>query len=302
MNQPRVSVIIPIYGVEKYIERCAISLFEQTLADIEYIFINDCTKDHSIDVLNKVIDKYPHRKSNVKIVNMLSNSGQAAVREYGTKLAVGEYLIHCDSDDWVDVNMYEMLYNKAKKENLDIVWCDYYRTDGVNHKLVSLSTQPRLMQGPLWNKLVRRSLYFENNVVYPKANKAEDGALMTQISFYSKSRGYVSQPLYYYYVNQDSICGQISELACLNKLSQEIDNTDLRINFLMEVGKLKEYEDAILLWKFEARKNLLPILNKRKYRCLWRNTYPEINKQYLLGKNISLKSKLKFILLYIGLY
>ena len=104
--RPKVSVIIAIYGAERYIERCAVSLFEQSLEDIEYIFINDCTQDRSIEVLESVIERYSHRKDQIKVVNMPINSGQAAVRRRGIELATGQFIIHCDSDDWVDSSMY----------------------------------------------------------------------------------------------------------------------------------------------------------------------------------------------------
>ena len=110
---PKVSVIIPIYGVEKYIERCARSLFEQTLDDIEYIFIDDCTPDNSMIVLQSIIEKYRFRldkeKKVVRIEKMPSNSGLTAVRSHGMQLALGEYVIHCDSDDWVDRELYETM-------------------------------------------------------------------------------------------------------------------------------------------------------------------------------------------------
>lgn len=104
---PKVSIIIPVYGVEKYIERSARSLFEQTLDDIEYLFIDDCTPDKSVEILKRVLEEYPHRKSQVVIHRMEQNSGQAKVREWGMRNATGEYVIHCDSDDWVDMHMYE---------------------------------------------------------------------------------------------------------------------------------------------------------------------------------------------------
>lgn len=126
---PKVSIIIPVYGVEKYIERCARSLFEQTLDDIEYLFIDDCTPDKSVEILKRVLEEYPHRKSQVVIHRMEQNSGQAKVREWGMRNARGEYVIHCDSDDWLDVHMYEEMYNKAIEEDADVVVCDYVVTN-----------------------------------------------------------------------------------------------------------------------------------------------------------------------------
>ena len=117
----KVSVVVPIYGVEKYIERCARSLFEQTLEDIEYIFINDASPDSSIDILKKSLEDYPQRKAQVRIINQPYNMGAAKAREVGIKASTGEYNIHCDSDDWMELNAYEQLYNHAKNNDCDVV-------------------------------------------------------------------------------------------------------------------------------------------------------------------------------------
>lgn len=113
---PKVSVIIPVYGVEKYIERCAISLFKQTLDDVEFIFVDDVTPDYSMEILNLMIDKFRlhfvEKKISVRIERMPTNSGQAAVRRHGVKLAKGDYIIHCDSDDWIDASMLQKMYCK----------------------------------------------------------------------------------------------------------------------------------------------------------------------------------------------
>jgi len=117
---PKVSVIIPVYGVEKYIERCIRSLFEQTLDDIEYIFVDDCTPDNSISILRKVLSEYPNREKQVKILHHEKNKGLAQARQTGLKIASGEYIAHCDSDDWVDKDLYKIAHNKAKSESLDV--------------------------------------------------------------------------------------------------------------------------------------------------------------------------------------
>ena len=110
----KVSVCIPVYGVEKYIEKCARSLFEQTMQDgIEFIFVNDCTKDRSIEILEQVLAEYPHRKEQTRIIHHEKNRGLVAARNTGLAYASGEYIIHCDSDDWVELDMYEKMYKKA---------------------------------------------------------------------------------------------------------------------------------------------------------------------------------------------
>ena len=108
-RRAKVSVVIPVYGVEKYIERCVRTLFGQTLDDMEFIFVNDCTPDCSIDLLCSVLEEFPQRKEQVRIINQPHNMGAAKAREVGIKAATGEYIIHCDSDDWVDCDMYRQM-------------------------------------------------------------------------------------------------------------------------------------------------------------------------------------------------
>ena len=103
---PKVSVIIPVYNVEKYIERCARSLLEQSLKDIEYIFVDDCSPDNSITMLENILKEYPERQPLVKILFHEPNRGLAYTRQEGVDAAKGEYIIHCDSDDWVEPEMY----------------------------------------------------------------------------------------------------------------------------------------------------------------------------------------------------
>lgn len=167
---PKVSVIIPIYNAAPYIERCARSLFEQTLDNIEYIFVNDCTPDESMDILYSVLTEYPHRQQQVKIINQLQNWGVAKARKDGIEAATGQYVIHCDSDDWVDCQMYKMLYEKAVCESLDIVMCDWFRTDGLSISVNTLDINgldktcllgkliDGSLSGSLWNKLVSRHI------------------------------------------------------------------------------------------------------------------------------------------------
>ena len=122
MNQtPKVSMLVPIYGVEKFIERCAISLFEQTYQNIEYIFVNDCTKDDSINVLERVINRYPNRKPFVRIINHKQNKGLAGARNTAVSNATGEFIMHVDSDDYVDKEIVRKAIDKQLRSDADIV-------------------------------------------------------------------------------------------------------------------------------------------------------------------------------------
>ncbi len=118
---PKVSVVIPVYGVEKYIERCARSLFGQTLASMEYVFIDDCSPDNSIAIMQKVLEEYPQRKDQVKVIRHEVNQGVGAARNHGVAACTGDYVIHCDPDDWVDPQLYETAWNKAMITDADVV-------------------------------------------------------------------------------------------------------------------------------------------------------------------------------------
>lgn len=298
----KVSLIIPIYGVEKYIERCARSLFEQTLPSVEFIFVNDCTKDNSIKILEKIIEEYPNRKHHVSIINHEFNKGLPQARRTGIKNAKGEFIAHCDSDDWMDKNMLSDLYNHAILHESDIVYCDYYISDSVKSLYISQKKQRVLLQGPIWNKLVRSKLYKENEIIYPVCNKAEDGALMTQLSFYTSKIDYLSKPLYYYYNNPDSICRNNTIDSCISKLEQEKENVSLIESFLKSRNSYEKYKDEVILWKYLARKNLLPYIKDKTIYKMWEETYPEIDKVFLRMKSIPFKTRLQFCLIKLQLF
>ena len=109
----KVSVIIPIYNVELFIERCVVSLMEQTLEEVELIFVDDASPDGSVNILREVVGRYPSRKDCVKIITHSENKGLPAARNTGLAEATGEYIFYCDSDDFVELDLLESLYNKA---------------------------------------------------------------------------------------------------------------------------------------------------------------------------------------------
>lgn len=117
----RVSILVPIYNVADKIERCAVSLFEQTYKDIEYVFVNDCTPDNSIEVLEKVMERYPERKGQVKILHNETNLKQSGTRNVLLSNFTGEMLMFVDSDDYLSTDACEKLYNKMQETGADIV-------------------------------------------------------------------------------------------------------------------------------------------------------------------------------------
>ena len=124
--KPKVSIVVPVYKVEAYIEQFVRSLFEQTLEDLEFIFVDDASPDESVAIIKRVLDEYPQRKGQVKFIRHEHNMDLPQTRKDGLNAATGEYLIYVDSDDWVEPNYAELLYTKAQETNADIVVCDCY--------------------------------------------------------------------------------------------------------------------------------------------------------------------------------
>lgn len=303
---PKVSVIVPVYGVEKYIERCARSLFEQTLDDLEYLFIDDCTPDRSVEILQAVLEEYPNRKEQVVIHRMEQNSGQAVVRKWGIQNATGEYVIHCDSDDWVDVDMYRLLYEKAIAEDLDYVVCDYYETDGENHIEVKQTYSPKktdmmFSYFTLWCKIVKRSLYSNNELKYPLGNMGEDRVYTAQLAWFATSYGYVEKPLYYYYTNTDSIVHTIDKDKSLSIFLQRKSNTDIICSFASSNNidgcrlYLTNLKLSTLVW-------LYPFLGDKDIYNKWKIAYPELRYDCFSAFPSNKKECFRFYVAYSGLY
>lgn len=309
---PKVSVIVPVYGVEKYIERCARSLFEQTLDDIEYLFIDDCTPDKSIEILKNVLEEYPHRKNQVIIHRMEKNSGQAAVRKWGMLNATGDYVIHCDSDDWVDVTMYEKMYNKAIEEGREIVACDYNVTDEVSNKKVIeyipeknsdfiRSVLTKKTHSSVCNKLVRHNLY-KKPIVYPKDNNAEDYALLSQLAYYCKSVGKVNEPLYYYFFNPLSITKTSTKAHLLSRFKQSCANIKLVESFLAERGMYNNYLRELDYIKTNEKILLLPYVGDKVVLDVWRSHFKEVFPRMLFNPILSIRDKIRYITTKFGAY
>lgn len=209
MKKPKVSIIIPVYNVEKYIDKCLHCLVNQTLKNIEIIIVNDGSPDNSQIIIDKYVEKYPNKiKSFIK-----ENGGQGSARNFGLTKATGEYIGYVDSDDYIELDMYEKLYNKAKTKNYDIVSCGNYnvsendgnkKTDNVlsiyNNKLENT------MFGKIavWNKIYKKEILLENNIEFKEKVWYEDLAFTIKAILNSKSFALVNEPLYNYLIRQGS--------------------------------------------------------------------------------------------------
>lgn len=294
---PKISIIVPVYNTEKYLEQCARSLFEQTLDGLEYIFVDDGSSDASLTVLQKVIDMYPERKACVKIITQNSNNGVSCSRNAGLDIAQGKFVAFCDSDDWVSPDMYEKLYCKATEINADIVYCDYVMYYGNNDervyetiatsddKIAFLRNYMSSFTG-MCNMLIRREMIVKYNLRFPSdIAYREDFHLGFRLYYYAKTIEKISSPLYFYNrINENSAlhkrytCHSDDELQC---------GLDI-ISFLIKENAIDPYKD-ILSWGVLEHKQYM-IWDKRKHETFLK-IYPESHR-YIWGcPSISKKMK-----------
>ena len=273
----KISIIIPIHNTGKYIARCAESLLSQTLDEIEYIFINDGTPDNSIEILSNVIANYPHRKDDIKIINHNPNKGTSASRNAGLSIAAGEYIFHCDSDDWVECSFCEKAYNKAKETDSDIVWSDYYISSARKNKYIKqkfeenkvsclLSMFKGNMQWNVWNKIFKKELYSNEGTTLSTSNNLTEDWATLKLFYYANKVSYLSGAYYHYSHNPTSTVHQ--------KLSQKlIENTiiDLKAIFCF----FEKQSDYFL---YEKQINYFKLICK--IGLMWRNTDKMQLKQY----------------------
>lgn len=206
----KVSILVPVYGVEKYIRRCAESLMEQTYDDIEYVFVDDCSPDRSISVLKEVVSHYPQREPQVRIIRHEQNGGLAAARATALQAATGEFVLHVDSDDWVDRRIVELLVRRQEETGADIVFSAFIshyadhdekvdkRFEGTARELSAAIVRLDFLWN-VWGSLQRLSLYRDHGI-RPEAgaNMGEDYQVMPQITYYARSVAFVHEYLSYY--------------------------------------------------------------------------------------------------------
>ncbi len=213
-RKPIVTILVPIYGVEKYIEQCVRSLMEQSYEECRYIFVDDCTPDASIEILRKTVADYPHREEHVRILFHSENRGLGAARNtLFDSVEEGEYIINIDSDDWVAHTFVEGLVTRAIVTQADAVRCGRMEVDergvGRAELLAWLSTaeatrrailgQSHLITCNVHGVMVRRDLIERHHIrVAPTIDMAEDYTYTSQVLFHAERIANLNEPLYYY--------------------------------------------------------------------------------------------------------
>lgn len=307
----KVSVIVPVYNVEKYIERCVRSLLSQTLDGLEIIFVDDCSPDNSVDVINNVLNNFPPHYlrsiNNVRIIRHKNNKGVSAARNSGLKAATGDYVIFCDSDDWVEPTMYEKLYQMAMNNRADIVGCDficeytnrneiYTEIDGNEDKITLLSSYLAQSWNSVWNLLAKRTLYIDNHLNFDEGyGMAEDYALSIKLLYYAQSYAHCSEALYHYdRTNEESICHQSCLKGKNEKLNEDWIKLTIQVNDFFKLTNIyKDLEEALAWRILTAKATWLFNKDKRKeYRLLCPECNKYIDSNPLFGKVAKMSQKI----------
>lgn len=310
MNTPAVSVIVPVYNVSEYIEKCAISLFEQTLYDLEILFVDDCSPDNSVKIIKKILEEYPERKSLTRIIHMSSNGGQAAVRRRGIIEATGDYIIHLDGDDWVDEDYYKSLYDAAVQTDADIVIGDevmeYPNSTIPKDNIVLPSTGKEIIRN--WykrtvglfchNKLVRREIYTENNILpWHGLDMWEDNGLFARIFYYADKVVQVHGPVYHY--NRCNVSAMTAGYG-INQVNQMIAVARNLTDFFEKKPDAANFRKTVYAFQYLAKLNLVTD-SFSKYR-LYKELFPESNSivKNLDREAFTNKGRLRFNLVRLG--
>lgn len=274
-NIIKVSLLIPVYKCEKFIYRCADSLFRQTFEDVEFIFYDDFSPDASVSLIEKCLEKYPNRQRQVKIISAQHNSGVALARNRLLAEAKGEYIWYVDSDDWIEPDAVRLLYETAYFSEADIVSFGFYHEKISRCTVYSFaykSAKECLRDviganwGVVWRFLFRRSIAINNSITFPTDYKGdEDYVFCTKYLFYTKVIANVDTALYHYISYNTT---SLSATKDIHSLVHQYEATLAVEDFLSKNDILHLYYNDLAL-----RKVFVMISFYRYFSSVWGRLY-----------------------------
>lgn len=288
----KVSVIIPVYNTEKYLEKCLNSVLKQTLKEMEIIVINDGSKDQS----KRILEKYKKIDERIVVITK-PNEGLTKTRNLGIKISNGEYIYHLDSDDYIEENMLFEMYKKAKENNLDIIICDYYKETlskkeyvknldieedeivfGKTYTHYLLDSEKKIAPA-IWSKLIKREIYRKNKISFPEdIFLGEDVITGIMIAYFSNKVGKINRPFYHYIIHEAQGTKTIDKNKEFLDKWNGIEKLEI---FFKNKPDFEEFKDGIeknrIIFYFQLFKQLKYIKN--------------INKEYLekIGETVKYK-------------
>ena len=299
MNNDLISIIVPVYNVEKYIARCIETIIQQSYKNIEILLIDDGSTDES----GKICDDFGKKYNNISVVHQ-RNQGLSKTRNVGIEMAKGKYIGFVDSDDYIERDMYEILYKNMVKYDADISVCDYIEItgnmknvkktntnfetiiyDNLETKIKELLTEETL-NNYAWNKLYNRELF--NKIRFKENIKFEDVDIMYKLFYRANKIVYTSYVGYNYVQRYDSIMKTIDN----NAIENLMDATNERYFFVEKNTKnLKRYNISrriYTIYRYHAllaRKNDINNYNSIKFK----NEYKFFRDNYIYAKNSNMK-------------
>ena len=305
-NVPKISVLIPVYNVEKYVERCMISVLNQTMQEgVEVIIVNDCTPDCSMEIIRKTL--CAHVKENgmtIRIVEHKTNRGTAATRNTAMSYATGKYTIFIDSDDYIEPDMLEVMYSKAVEIDADIVIADHWNEYRDCSRYVKASVDDngnmifsQLIRGKstyLWDKLIKRSLYLKYHIVWQEGmDWKEDFKTTIPLCFFARKIIGIPKAFYHYVHYNDSSMTTKKNHGKKDILSW-LSAASFLTNFIEE-NKIKGYEQDVAYYLLRTKVFCISFSGRNFLNYLY--LYPQVDKYkkwYIKEESTTWRNKLYF--------
>lgn len=269
MNQMKndlISIIVPVYNVEKYIKKCLNSLIKQTYKNIEIIIVNDGSSDNSLSICQK----FAEEDKRIKIITQ-ENKGLSGARNTGLSLAKGKYISFIDSDDYVSNNYIEKMYLAIKSSNADICCCDFWYVSEDDNKwtfknkknkiftkeeaLIDIFTGTQNTEIMVWNKLYKTNLFFDNDIKFDLGKTNEDNFIMYKLYDKASKIVLIKDKLYYYLQRNDSIMGTFNSKRF--DILEALDQTKTYFN--------NQYNQELVCYEFLIRFHLVNQMIKANY-------------------------------------
>lgn len=278
---PKVSIIVPVYNVEEYLERCLDSLVNQTLKDIEIIIVNDGSTDGSKEKIQEYINKY----KNIVYLEK-ENGGLSSARNYGIPYAKGEYIGFVDSDDYVELTMYEKMYNKAIEEKSDMVECDFI-WEYPNKKREDIGKiysgkKEAIVEARVvaWNKIIKKDIIEKTKITFPEGLRYEDIEFFYKIVPYLDKISFVKETLVHYVQRESSIANTQNERTGeIFKIWENVLNYYIENNIFNEYRSELEYSYTRILL-CSSLKRIKNVKDKKVRKALIKLTWQNLNKKF----------------------
>lgn len=305
-----ISIIVPTYNSSQYIDKCICHLCGQTFAGVmEFIFVDDCSTDNTVLEIEQSLKRYNYN-GQYSIIRHSENKGAACARITGIANSVGKYVLFCDSDDWMDDRMCEMMYSEAKEFSSDLVVCDYnniydgytrvssgnYKDDFLQALLLCKCT------GSLCNKLIKRDVLTRNDFVYPRASFCEDYVYSIQLAIMADRVRYIPEPFYNYCHRAGSIVTSKDDVAIKRRIKENLENYKLVEDILKKHHLYERYYSELLALKLIVKNSIRSYFPSWEYYKLWWSTYPEMTIDIFKSRHIGFRTKIAYFMTMFGLY